>query len=178
MLNLSKLEAGQMELDAEPVPLISEVQRVAEELQPKAREKEIDLRLETENAWAEADEGGVQIIARNLLSNAIKYTEADGTVWVRSYRADGRAVLEVEDTGIGMAPEAVDDLFEPFRQASEGFSREYEGTGVGLAVTKRAAEEMDGSVDVDTEEGEGSRFTVRLPTAGGGEASENGERTP
>ncbi|MCS3671273.1 PAS domain S-box-containing protein [Salinibacter ruber] len=178
VLNLSKLEAGQMELDAEPVPLISEVQRVAEELQPKAREKEIDLRLETESAWAEADEGGVQIIARNLLSNAIKYTEADGTVWVRSYRADGRAVLEVEDTGIGMAPEAVDDLFEPFRQASEGFSREYEGTGVGLAVTKRAAEEMDGSVDVDTEEGEGSRFTVRLPTAGGGEASENGERTP
>ncbi|MCS3857532.1 PAS domain-containing protein [Salinibacter ruber] len=177
VLNLSKLEAGQMELDAEPVPLISEVQRVAEELQPKAREKEIDLRLETESAWAEADEGGVQIIARNLLSNAIKYTEADGTVWVRSYRADGRAVLEVEDTGIGMAPEAVDDLFEPFRQASEGFSREYEGTGVGLAVTKRAAEEMDGSVDVDTEEGEGSRFTVRLPTAGGGEASENGERT-
>ena len=177
VLNLSKLEAGQMELDAEPVPLISEVQRVAEELQPKAREKKIDLRLETESAWAKADEGGVQIIARNLLSNAIKYTEADGTVWVRSYRADGRAVLEVEDTGIGMAPEAVDNLFEPFRQASEGFSREYEGTGVGLAVTKRAAEEMDGSVDVDTEEGEGSRFTVRLPTAGENEPSGNGEQT-
>ncbi|WP_263792774.1 PAS domain S-box protein [Salinibacter sp.] len=177
VLNLSKLEAGQMELNAEPVPLISEVQRVAEELQPKAREKKIDLRLETESAWAKADEGGVQIIARNLLSNAIKYTEADGTVWVRSYRADGRAVLEVEDTGIGMAPEAVDDLFEPFRQASEGFSREYEGTGVGLAVTKRAAEEMDGSVDVDTEEGEGSRFTVRLPTAGENEPSGNGEQT-
>ncbi|WP_263818991.1 PAS domain S-box protein [Salinibacter sp.] len=177
VLNLSKLEAGQMELDAEPVPLISEVQRVAEELQPKAREKKIDLRLETESAWAKADEGGVQIIARNLLSNAIKYTEADGTVWVRSYRADGRAVLEVEDTGIGMAPEAVDNLFEPFRQASEGFGREYEGTGVGLAVTKRAAEEMDGSVDVDTEEGEGSRFTVRLPTAGENEPSENGEQT-
>ncbi|WP_263834968.1 PAS domain S-box protein [Salinibacter sp.] len=177
VLNLSKLEAGQMELNAEPVPLISEVQRVAEELQPKAREKKIDLRLETESAWAKADEGGVQVIARNLLSNAIKYTEADGTVWVRSYRADGRAVLEVEDTGIGMAPEAVDDLFEPFRQASEGFSREYEGTGVGLAVTKRAAEEMDGSVDVDTEEGEGSRFTVRLPTAGENEPSGNGEQT-
>lgn len=56
-------------------------------------------------------------------------------------------------------------LFEPFRQASEGMSREYEGTGVGLAVTKKAAEEMGGSVEVETQKGEGSRFTVRLPRA-------------
>ena len=177
VLNLSKLEAGQMELGAEPVALTTEAQRAADELSPKAREKNIDLRMETENVWAEADEGGVRIVARNLLSNAIKYTEADGTVWVRSYKEEGRAVLEVEDTGIGMESEAVHDLFEPFRQASEGFGRKYEGTGVGLAVTKRAIEEMSGAVQVDTSEGEGSRFTVRLPEAKGAR-DENGDGMP
>lgn len=131
VLNLSKLEAEQMEFDAESVPLATEVQRAVEELGPKAQEKEIDLRLETESARAEADEGGVQIVVRNLLSNAIKYTEAGGTVWVRTYQEEEGAVLEVEDTGIGMEPEVIEDLFEPFRQASEGFGREYEGTGGG-----------------------------------------------
>ncbi|MCS3629251.1 PAS domain S-box-containing protein [Salinibacter ruber] len=79
--------------------------------------------------------------------------------------AAAAAVLEVEDSGIGMDPEVAGRLFEPFRQASEGMSREYEGTGIGLAVTKRAAEEMGGSIEVDTQKGEGSRFTVRFPAA-------------
>ena len=64
-----------------------------------------------------------------------------------------------------MDPELAEGLFEPFRQASEGVSREYEGTGVGLAVTREAAEKMGGSVEVDTQKGEGSRFTIRLPRA-------------
>ncbi|MCS3859695.1 PAS domain S-box-containing protein [Salinibacter ruber] len=83
---------------------------------------------------------------------------------------DGRApasaaVLEVEDTGIGMEPEEVEAMFEPFRQESEGLSREYEGTGLGLTVAQRAAEQMGGSIEVDTEKGEGSRFVARLPGA-------------
>jgi len=74
-------------------------------------------------------------------------------------------VLAVEDTGIGMEPEAAEELFEPFRQASEGIGRTYEGSGVGLAVTQKATEEMDGDIEVDTEKGDGSRFVVRLPRA-------------
>jgi PAS domain S-box-containing protein len=166
VLNLSKLEAGQMELSEEAVGLATEAERTAEELRPEAKEKGIDLRLETGEAGARADEGGVQIVLRNLLSNAIKYTGEGGTVWVRTYREGGQAVLEVEDTGIGMEPEVAEDLFEPFRQASEGFNREYEGTGVGLAVTREATEQMGGTIEVETEEGEGSRFVVRLPQAG------------
>jgi len=168
VLTLSKLEAGQMELASAAVDLTEQAQRVAEELGPKAQEQEIDLRLEagTSPAWAEADEGGVQIVLRNLVSNAIKYTE-EGEVRVRVYRANGRAALEVEDTGIGMEPGVVKDLFEPFRQASEGFDRDYEGTGVGLAVTKKATEQMGGTIEVETEKGEGSRFTVRLPATEG-----------
>ncbi|MCS3698691.1 sensor histidine kinase, partial [Salinibacter ruber] len=172
-----------------------------------AWESGLTLGVETEAAWARADEGGLKIVLQNLLSNAIKYTE-EGGVTVRVYReensreergqgentretssqeasnqsagqkaaeeaeaptdsaaAPAAAVLEVEDSGIGMDPEVAGRLFEPFRQASEGMSREYEGTGIGLAVTKRATEEMGGSIKVDTQKGEGSRFTVRFPAA-------------
>nr|WP_272506248.1 ATP-binding protein [Salinibacter ruber] len=73
--------------------------------------------------------------------------------------------MEVEDTGIGMEPKAAEGLFEAFRQESEGVSWEYQGTGLGLAVTREAVEQMGGSVEVETEKGEGSCFTVRLPQA-------------
>ncbi len=168
ILDLSQLEAGRMELSAEPVDLGDQARRAAEVLRPEAREKEIDLQLETRGAEARADEDGVQIVLQNLVGNAIKYTGEGGTVWVRTYPESGRAVLEVEDTGAGMEPEMVDRLFEPFRQASTGLSREYEGTGVGLTVTKKAAEQMGGSIEVETEDGEGSRFIARLPIAENG----------
>jgi signal transduction histidine kinase len=79
--------------------------------------------------------------------------------------------LEVEDTGIGMDPGGVETLFDPFRQESEGLGREYEGTGLGLTVTKKAVDQMGGSIDMETEKGEGSRCTVRLPLVGQIEAA-------
>ena len=168
VLNLSKLEAGEMDLGAGPVDLAEQAEQIAEELRPPAEEKGLALRVETGEglAPARADAGGVQIVLRNLMSNAIKYTE-EGEVRVRASLAKSEAVLEVEDTGIGMDPSRTEDLFEPFRQASEGMSREYEGTGLGLAVTKQAVEQMGGTIEVETEKGEGSRFTVRLPRAEG-----------
>jgi signal transduction histidine kinase len=161
VLDLSKLEAGRMDLDSQPTDLGLIAKQMGEEFRPKATEKGLDLQVRAQSVVACADEGGVEIVLQNLLSNAIKYTE-EGTVAVRTYRLGDQAVLEVEDTGIGMNPEAAESLFEPFRQESEGLSRRYEGTGVGLAVTKKAAERMGGEVEVDTEKGEGSRFLVRL----------------
>jgi hypothetical protein len=176
VLNLSKLEAGQMELAAQPIDLTREARQTAEELRPKANDKQIDLQVqEEEPVRARADEGGVQIVARNLISNAIKYTKEGGAVQVRTYRENGAAVLEVEDTGIGMNPEMAEELFEPFRQESEGLRREFEGTGVGLAVTKEATEQMNGTIEVETEKGEGSRFTVRLPRAEDSNARRRGD---
>jgi PAS domain S-box-containing protein len=165
VLTLSQLEAGHLEFSPEPVDLADQVRQTAEELRPKAREKEIDLHLRIGDrpVWTEADEGGVQIVMQNLLSNAFKYTEEGGTVRVRTRLADEAVALEVEDNGIGMEPGVVEELFEPFRQASEGFSREYEGIGVGLAVTQKAIQQMGGSIDVETEKGRGTRFIVRLP---------------
>ncbi|MFB6280072.1 MAG: ATP-binding protein, partial [Salinibacter sp.] len=173
VLNLSQLEAGQMNLGAEPVALADQVRWAAEELGPKARKNEIDLCPEVEDIHARADEGGVQIVLRNLLSNAIRYTEEEGTVWIRAFQEAGRAVLQVEDTGIGMESETVESIFKPFRQASEGRGRAYEGTGVGLAVTKEATKKMEGDLEVETEKGEGSRFTVRLPQAEEGDEKRN-----
>ncbi|PSQ59509.1 MAG: ATPase, partial [Bacteroidetes bacterium QH_10_64_19] len=167
VLNLSKLESGEMELSTGAVDLAAEAEEMANQLAPQAESSGIDLCVETNDSAvpARADEGGVQIVLRNLISNAIKYTNDGGTVWVRARAADDDAVIAVEDTGIGMDPEQVPVLFESFRQASEGLAREYDGTGLGLAVTKQAVDRMDGTIEVETEKGEGSHFVVRLPEA-------------
>ena len=168
VLNLSKLEAGEMELELSPVDLAAEAKETVEQFGPEAKEAEVSLEAETEAGptWAYADRQGLQIILQNLVSNAIKYTEPRGQIWVRVRTERDAAVLEVEDTGIGMDPETVLELFEAFKQASEGLGREYEGSGLGLAVTEEAIEQMDGAIDVETEKEVGSRFTVRLLRAG------------
>ncbi|MFB6271529.1 MAG: PAS domain S-box protein [Salinibacter sp.] len=179
VLNLSKLQAGEMDLESTSVRLAQEAQRAVAELRERADENDIDLKVEAETTplRAMASEGGVQIVARNLISNAIKYTEEGGSVVVRVCPdEEERVMLEVEDTGIGMETSKTDRLFEPFRQASEGLSREYEGTGIGLAVTQEATQRMGGTIEVDSEKGEGSCFTVRLPRAEGTEDVEGDER--
>jgi PAS domain S-box-containing protein len=171
VLNLSKLEGGAMDVSLGPVNVAREVEAMAEELGPQTERAGVDLRVETtgEPVWAEADEQALQIAMRNLVSNGIKYAGKEGTVTVRAYEEEKAVALEVEDDGIGIETEEVERLFEPFRQESEGRARAYEGTGIGLTVTKKAVGQMGGSIDVDTEKGRGSRFTVWLPRAEGEE---------
>ncbi len=166
VLNLSKLEAGEMGLALNRLNLAAEAEGVVKEFRTQAEDSGVDLQVQTDDpTWARADEGGVQIVLRNLLSNAIKYTGEGGAVQVRVMEEGDAAVLEVQDTGIGMDPDRTEELFEPFKQASEGLEREYEGTGLGLAVTKEAVDQMEGTIEVETQKGTGSRFTVRLPKA-------------
>ncbi|WP_263784596.1 PAS domain S-box protein [Salinibacter grassmerensis] len=166
VLNLSKLEAGEMALRPEAFDLADQVEEMVSQLHPQAEEASVNLHADTSAAPVRADEGGTQVALRNLVSNAIKYTPEGGHVKVRARTSDDAAVLEVEDTGIGMNPDQVPTLFEPFRQASEGTSREYEGTGLGLSVTKRIVDQMNGDIAVDTAVGEGTCFTIRLPNLG------------
>jgi len=165
VLNLSNLEAGEMDLSSEPIDLAAELRSSARQFRQKADENDIDLRVEPpgQPVFSQADRGGVQIILRNLISNAIKYSETGGRVWARARTTADAAVLEVEDEGMGMDPDEVEDLFTAFRQASEGRGRTHEGAGIGLAVTKKAADAMGGTVAVETETGVGSRFVVQLP---------------
>ena len=97
-------------------------------------------------------------LAGFFVSNAIKYTDEGGHVQVRAYTEETAAVLEVEDTGIGMNPDTVEELFDAFRQKSEGPDREYEGFGLGLSIIKKFTERMDGTIDVETEKGRGQPF--------------------
>jgi signal transduction histidine kinase len=166
LLSLSRLEAGEIDLPPQPIDLARETEAVVDDFRPTAEDAGVRLTLERIDPALEgrANRAGIRVVLRNLLSNAIKYTGEDGHVAVRARCDAGAAVLVVEDTGIGMAPERVDDLFEPFRQGSEGLDRSYEGIGLGLAVAGRAVEQMNGSLDVETEKGEGTRVAVRIPT--------------
>ena len=167
VLNLSKLEADEMSLSPRPIDVGNELREIHDQFHPRAEEEGISFLLDTSESsvWARADEGGLQIILRNLVSNALKYTDEGGTVSLRAVPAGSVVILEVEDTGIGMEPERVPALFEAFKQESEGMGREYEGTGLGLSVTRKAVKQMDGSIEVETEKGAGSCFRVRLPRA-------------
>ena len=167
VLNLSRLEAGEMDLTLEPVELGQEIAEVTEIFEPQVAEASIDLeRSCPESVCIRADRGGLRIVLRNLLSNAVKFTEEGGTVWVRARTNGDAGILEVEDTGVGIDPDRVEALFKAFEQGSTGPGRTYEGSGLGLAVTKRLVDRMNGAVDVDTAEGEGTCFTIRLPRAG------------
>src|SRR5262249_29860291 len=125
-------------------------------------------------------------ILLNLLSNACKFTEK-GRVTLRAQREDGDGewvVFSVSDTGIGMSGEAMQKLFQPFYQVDSSTTRKRGGTGLGLAITRNFCEMMGGAVRVDSEEGKGSTFTVRLPAVvtpvqeSGARSQESGKKQP
>ena len=167
VLNLSKLEAGEMNLAREPVDAAQELDDAAELFEMEAEDAGLTLTVETPDTplWAWADPDGLQVVLKNLLSNAVKFTDDGGEIDARVRTGDDAVTIEIEDSGIGMHPENVPGLFEAFKQASEGVGREYEGTGLGLAVTKEAVDQMNGSIDVETEKGRGTCVAVRLPRA-------------
>lgn len=173
VLNLSKLEAGVRRLDTEELALGDVIEEVVETLRDHADEKSptVVTDLPSSPAVGHWNEDALFRIGRNLLENAIKFTPEEGRVAVRVGTAGEEAVLEVDDTGIGMNPEQTDELFEAFRQESEGKNREYEGSGLGLSIVKRLTEELGGSIEVETEKGVGTCFTVRLPLADDTEGS-------
>jgi signal transduction histidine kinase len=168
ILDLSKIEAGKLELNPEPVDLarlIDEVIGTAGQLAEKNKNR---LAVETqENVGAlNADPMRLKQILLNLLSNACKFTK-EGEVALRVRNAaDGRDWVElaVADSGIGMTPEQQAKLFQDFTQADSLTARRYGGTGLGLAITRKLARMMGGDVTVTSEPGKGSVFTVRLPS--------------
>lgn len=115
-----------------------------------------------EGRWSEA---ALNRILENLLENAIKFTPEGGDVYVRARTEGDDIVLAVEDTGIGISDEALPDIFQAFEQESKGMNRECEGTGLGLSIVDRLVAALEGTVDVETEEESGTRFSVRLPPA-------------
>jgi signal transduction histidine kinase/CheY-like chemotaxis protein len=170
ILDFSRVDSGKLTLERIPFDLVALAEETAEVLAPKAHEQGLELvvRIEDEHrAEVLGDPTRLRQIVTNLLGNAIKFTER-GTValTLRTERQEGHAVqttLAVEDTGIGIAADALPNIFDSFTQADGSTTRRFGGTGLGLAIVKRLANAMGGTVSAESEPGRGSRFTVRLP---------------
>ena len=190
ILDLSKVEAGKMELDVETIELTGVFANSRSIVREKAAARQVNVVMDVapEVASIQADGRKVKQIVYNLLSNAVKFTAEGGRVTLRArsvpYSAVGRLAGEwpgrsfpiaaasdftsfveitATDTGIGISPKGMERLFMPFSQIDSGLARRFEGTGLGLALVKLLAELHGGGVAVESNEGEGSRFTVWLP---------------
>src|SRR5215475_12521907 len=169
VLDLSKIEAGKLELNPESVNLMSLIDEVVGTARQLAQQNKNNLVVEAQEKLGAltVDPMRLRQILLNLLSNACKFT-TQGEVKLRVHKVmDGRNWVEfaVADTGIGMTPEQQAKLFEEFTQADSSTSRLYGGTGLGLAITRELARLMGGDVTVTSELGKGSVFTVRLPAS-------------
>jgi signal transduction histidine kinase/CheY-like chemotaxis protein len=166
VLDLSKIEAGHLQLDPQPVSIAQLLEPVREAFLPVADQKGLALRFEvTPDAPAAivTDAMRLQQVLRNLLSNALKFTE-HGEVVLTAHNGQSETVsFTVRDTGIGISEEQQKVIFEAFRQADGTTSRKYGGTGLGLSICRELAALLGGSIDVVSRPGEGSAFTLRLP---------------
>ena len=160
VLTLSRLEADRMDFDIGVIDVQTAARYQLEQFAPDAEAASVTLDGDFQQGCVEADRAAIDIILRNLISNAIKYTPEGGRVTVRTLCRGDQAGIEVEDTGIGMDKDRVSDLIQPFRQASEGFDREYEGVGLGLTLVHRATHALGGDVEIDTAPGEGTTVGV------------------
>jgi signal transduction histidine kinase len=172
VLDLSKIEAGKMEVHAETFDVQQMLDDVVATVQPLVDRNgnELTVHASAAPATMHTDLTKVRQLLLNLLSNACKFTERGTiTLTVRQTVSSGPGrlpvtVLEVADTGIGMTPGQMDRLFEAFSQAEASTTSRYGGTGLGLAITKRFCHMMGGDVRVESAVGDGSTFTIELPT--------------
>lgn len=169
ILDLSRIEAGHVELADEVVVTDSVLQRLRETFEPMARQKGLALQIEADAlapSQLVVDSQRLQQILKNLLANAVKFTEhGKVSLHVRA-GGQGRIRFEVCDSGIGIAREQLQVIFEAFRQADGSTRRRYGGTGLGLSISRDLAERMGGSIQVDSEPGRGSCFILELPLQG------------
>jgi signal transduction histidine kinase len=142
------------------------VRSVAGDYREQALQKGIDLEVEvSKERPVRLDSHLVERILTHLLDNSVKFTE-DGQISVRATVSGEELELQVEDTGVGIDPDFLPRVFDEFAQASTGLSRRYEGNGLGLTVTKRLVDRVGGTIEIESEPGEGTWVTVRLPTGG------------
>ncbi|MCX6151371.1 MAG: ATP-binding protein [Ignavibacteriales bacterium] len=168
VLDLSIIEANKLELELKKVNVSQIVQESIEKFQEYARKKNLYLRttIKNEMLFAYLDAKIFLQVLSNLLNNAIKYTETGGInleIVKENYEGNEFAVIRVIDTGIGIPPQSMDIIFEPFRQVSEGYNRKFDGSGLGLTITKKFVQSMNGSIDVESKVGIGSIFKISFP---------------
>lgn len=166
ILDLSKIEAGKMESINEQIDLTALLEELENTLEPlaKANKNTLTLRDDTADLVLFTDCVRLRQILLNLLSNACKFTlDGEVALQVREDRAHDTILFEVRDTGIGMSEEKLQLIFEAFTQADNSTTRRYGGTGLGLSLSRHLANMLGGEIEVESEEGKGSTFTLSLP---------------
>jgi signal transduction histidine kinase len=169
VLDISKIEAGQLEVSIASFDLRSSIEKMVKLVAPLAKKKGIDLKLDIADdvESATTDQRRVEQVILNLLNNAVKFTE-QGQVRISCWSERDHYLLAVADTGIGIRQEELADLFLPFHQIDTGLSRKHEGSGLGLSICKKLLDMMEGTILVESQWGQGSTFTVRFPRRTGG----------
>ncbi|WP_373541565.1 ATP-binding protein [Chamaesiphon sp.] len=173
ILDFYKLEVGKTFLKISEFSLTRLVEHVVEIVKPKAERGKINIEVaaidngnipqrNSQELRFRGDRKRIHQILLNILTNAVKFTPADGTVIIRTWLEEGTAVLEIEDSGIGIEVEQIPRLFKKFHQLDSNYDRDYGGMGLGLAITQQLVELHGGSIEVDSLVGSGSTFTVRL----------------
>ncbi|WP_288070065.1 PAS domain S-box protein [Methanolobus sp.] len=164
VLDLSKVEAGKMELNREVFSISDLLGDIRESISPMALKKNIDLEItnDIESQEISADKMKLKQILLNLLSNAIKFTPDNGKVSVTAIKEDSEIKISVSDTGIGIPEDMHESIFSPFTQVDSSNKREYGGTGLGLALVKQFVEMHNGSIWLESNEGEGSTFVFTI----------------
>jgi signal transduction histidine kinase/DNA-binding response OmpR family regulator len=169
ILDISKVEAGKLELVPEELPLRRVIEGLARTFEPLAHQKNLEFSLTVEPSVPVAihtDRQRLEQILKNLLSNAVKFTDAGRVSLTVSANADGWVQFEVQDSGIGIAPEQQEKIFDAFHQADGSTARKYGGTGLGLSISRDLTSLLGGTLTVASTMGEGSTFTLSLPRNG------------
>jgi len=169
ILDISKVEAGKLELVPEELALRRVVEGMARTFEPLARQKSLEFRVDVAPnvpASIHTDRQRIEQILKNLLSNAVKFTDGGDVSLTVSATADGWVQFAVQDSGIGIAPEQQDRIFDAFHQADGSTARKYGGTGLGLSISRDLTALLGGTLTVASAPGEGSTFTLSLPRNG------------
>jgi len=171
ILDISKVESGKLSLSPVTFSIVETVENLVNLSQPMVKEKNIDFNFRVnrmEKEYLYADQLRLNQIYINILSNAVKYTEPGGSVSVDMQEEESSAAgcvkltYRVSDTGIGMSPEFMEKMFQPFSRQTDSRINSIQGTGLGLAITKKMVDLMGGTIDCQSEQGKGTTFTVAI----------------
>lgn len=167
LLEVSRITTGRLQLRLARVDISDVVQRAVEVARPTIEEhsQQLTVALPPDSIWLDADSARLEQVLVNLLTNAAKYTVAGGHIWLTVRQDRGECVLQVRDTGVGIAPNLLPRIFDLFTQVEQSLDRSHGGLGIGLALVQRLTELHGGRVEVSSVVGQGSEFVVRLPIA-------------